>query len=99
MSKIKIETEEFILAVQIIEIEKTLKMLEGLLKQDKKQRIKRALNDLKHIVGNMDEREDLMQFSDVVGEFFQEFRVQFNQQLEEKKSIKEEDNYNWNDYF
>lgn len=85
MNKIYSKTEEFILSVQIIEIEKTLKMLEGLVRHDKKARLKRALADMSNIVGNLDEREDVMQFSDVVGEFFQEFRRSFNKQLEENE--------------
>lgn len=84
--KIHPKTEEFLLTVQIMEVEKTLKMLEGLVKHDKKVRLKRALADISNIVGNLDEREDVMQFSDIVGEFFQEFRISFNKQLEENES-------------
>lgn len=83
MNKIHPKTEEFLLTVQIMEVEKTLKMLEGLVRHDKKVRLKRALSDISNIVGNLDEREDVMQFSDIVGEFFQEFRISFNKQLEE----------------
>lgn len=83
MNKIQPKTEEFLLTVQIMEVEKTLKMLEGLVRHDKKVRLKRALADISNIVGNLDEREDVMQFSDIVGEFFQEFRKSFNKQLEE----------------
>lgn len=83
MNKIHPKTEEFLLTVQIMEVEKTLKMLEGLVKHDKKARLKRALADISNIIGNLDEREDVMQFSDIVGEFFQEFRRSFNKQLEE----------------
>jgi hypothetical protein len=83
MNKMHPKTEEFLLTVQIMEVEKTLKMLEGLVKHDKKARLKRALADISNIVGNLDEREDVMQFSDIVGEFFQEFRISFNKQLEE----------------
>lgn len=83
--KLHKEVEEVILCALTKELENCLHMVELNLKHDKKQRFKRMISDSKHLTEGFENREDVLQLTEIFGKFIHEFRTELNKQLNDKK--------------
>jgi hypothetical protein len=81
--KLHKEVEEVILCALTKELENCLRMVELGLKHDAKQRFKRLINDSKHLTKGFEDREDVLQLTEIFGKFIHDFRIELNKQVNE----------------
>lgn len=83
--KLHKEVEEVILCALVKELENCLLMTDKNLKNEAKQRFKRVINDLSHLTKGFENREDVLQLTEIFGKFIHEFRIELNKQVNEKQ--------------
>jgi hypothetical protein len=80
--KLHKEVEEVILCALTKELENCLHMVDFNLKHDKKARFKRLINDSKHLTEGFEDREDVLQLTEIFGNFINAYRKELNKQLD-----------------